>query len=78
MLSQNEKDILGIMVDMGRLKGEERVSAGSSDEIARDVIAAFKERMMATLPQRIEQIEAQETFARTQKEALQAVLVAIA
>lgn len=45
MLSAEEKAILGKMVDMGQLRGEERVSAGADDKIARELIATFKEQL---------------------------------
>jgi len=77
MLSQNEKDILGIMVDTGHLKGEERASAGASDEVAREVIAIFKERMMTTLPQQLESALTQKYLIDTRIAELQNIITTL-
>lgn len=52
-LSQTEKDILGYMVDIGEIKGEVRVAVGSSDTLAREKIAEFKEQQNVYLPLQI-------------------------
>lgn len=59
MLTETEKQILGVMVDLGQLRGAERTSASGSDEIARELIAAFRDKMLQTLPEQIEQIDNQ-------------------
>jgi len=57
MLTNTEKKILGAMVDMGNLRGQERIDAGSNDEKAREVIAVFRESMLAFLPALIGNLE---------------------
>lgn len=52
-LSQTEKDILGYMVDIGEIKGEARVAVGSSDTLAREKIAEFKQQQSVFLPLQI-------------------------
>lgn len=42
MLTQNEKDILGIMTDEGRLRGALRLEVAASDDKAREEIAKYK------------------------------------
>ena len=59
MLTNTEKEILGYMVDMGFLKGQDRVNAGANDETAREHIAAFKTQMSVVLPRQIEGLQTQ-------------------
>lgn len=70
MLTQNEKEILGAMVDFGALRGQERIEAGLSDENARAKIAEFKEQMAQILPMQIQ--SANERKARAEEELAQA------
>jgi len=66
MLTQNEKDILGAMVDMGALRGQDRIDAGASDEVAREKIAAFKEQMAQMLPMQVQAMNEQKARAESE------------
>lgn len=66
MLTQNEKDILGAMVDMGLLKGDDRKSTGASDEIAREKIAEFKAQQTTLIPMQIEGLTSQLTLVEAE------------
>lgn len=74
MLTEIEKQILGHMVDAGSLRGTQRVSASQSDEIARELIAAFKDKMQATLPPQIEGLKAQELLFQTNRAKYEDIL----
>ena len=59
MLTENEKQILGCMVDAGQLRGEERIAAGKSDSLARSLIETFKTQMQQVLPMQINSLQNQ-------------------
>jgi len=71
MLTQNEKDILGAMVDLSYLQGQDRVNAGASDETAREFIATFKSQMLQMLPIKIDGLERTLERLQTELTALQ-------
>ena len=59
MLTETEKQILGIMVDMSQLVGAQREAVGASDVVAREKILDFKTRMMASIPTEIQSLTTQ-------------------
>ena len=59
MLTENEKQILGYMVDAGQLRGEERIAAGGSDSLARSLIETFKAQQRLVLPLQINSLQNQ-------------------
>jgi len=74
MLTENEKQILGYMVDAGQLRGEERIAAGASDSLARSLIETFKTQQRQVLPMQINSLQNQklnvEADIATQNELL--------
>jgi len=56
MLTQNEKEILGAMVDRGQLRGEERIAVGADDMLARERIAEFKAQQTSLLQRQIDSL----------------------
>lgn len=61
MLTDNEKQILGYMVDMGVLQGQRRVDAGADDEFARELITDFSTQMRITMPLQLGSLMQQRT-----------------
>ena len=55
-LTQNEKNILGAMVDNGQLRGDERVAVGANDTLAREKIAEFKAQQTPFLQMQIDSL----------------------
>ena len=74
MLTENEKQILGYMVDAGQLRGEVRIGAGASDSLARSLIETFKTQQRHILPMQINSLQNQklnvEADIATQNELL--------
>ena len=59
MLTDNEKEILGYMVDMGVLRGQQRVEAGQNDEKAREFISEFISQIRDAIPMQLAGLENQ-------------------
>ena len=74
MLTNTEKQILGYMVDMGSLRGQQRIDAGDDDELARGLIAGFSNQMRIFLPRQIEAMQLQKENAEIELARLQEVL----
>lgn len=74
MLTENEKQILGYMVDMGGLRGQQRIDASADDELARELIEDFSIQIRATLPMQIEALTAQRNNLEEQINQAQTLL----
>lgn len=74
MLTNNEKEILGYMVDMGVLRGQQRIEAGQDDTKAREFIAEFKLNMASALPIQIAALQAQQQHVEQEISAMQEVM----
>lgn len=72
-LTENEKQILGIMTDKGLLRGEQREAVSDSDDMAREVIAKYKEQRMAILDNEIAGLTQYIVALNTEKAALESV-----
>jgi hypothetical protein len=74
MLTNTEKQILGYMVDMGNLRGQDRVNAGQSDTTARELITIFTTQMQQVLPMQIAALKEQKLRAEEDINKFQTLL----
>jgi len=57
MLTPSEKKILGVMTDEGLLRGDLRQQVAGSDDLARSMIAEYKQKKLNDITVQIKNLE---------------------